>query len=119
MLKKGRYPRGKPGIEGEQNMIYEITTEENHLLVCLSGKIYMGEAARLREILLGFIDKGQNTFIIDLSGVEYMDSSGLGTLVAIQKRALQKGGGVIIKGLQGLVKELFELTRLIFVFEIQ
>ena len=100
-------------------MIQEINIEENQVIVKLSGSIYVEEAAQLRESLTGHIEKGHKTFIIDLGGVDYIDSSGLGTLVAIQKRALQNGGSVVIKGLYGLVKDLFELTRLDKVFEIQ
>ena len=71
------------------------------------------------RVWLDILIKGHKTFIIDLGGVDYIDSSGLGTLVAIHKRALQNGGSVVIKGLHGLVKDLFELTRLDKVFEIQ
>ena len=93
-------------------MIQEITVIESEILVRLSGAIYVEEAAQIRESLLGYIDKGNNTFTIDLSDVEYIDSSGLGTLIAVQKRAQQNGGRVILQGLKGLVKEVFELTRL-------
>ena len=100
-------------------MIQETTVVENQVLVNLSGCIYVEEAAQLRESLVGHIDKGHKTFIIDLGGVDYIDSSGLGTLVSIQKQALQHGGGVTLKGIHGLVKDLFELTRLNKVFDIQ
>ena len=100
-------------------MIQEITVEKNQVLVKLAGKIYVEEAAHLRESLLGYIEKGHKTFIVDFGDDDYIDSSGLGTLVAIQKRALQNGGGIVITGLCGLVKDLFELTRLTKVFEIQ
>ena len=100
-------------------MIQEITVIDNQVQVNLSGSIYVEEAAQLRESLIGYIEKGHKSFIIDLGNVDYIDSSGLGTLVAIQKRALQNGGSVIIKNLKGLVKDLFELTRLTKVFEIQ
>ena len=100
-------------------MINQIQLVDNQVQATLQGAIYVEEAAALRETLLGYIEKGHNTFLIDLEGVDYIDSSGLGTLVAIQKRALQNGGSVVIKGLRGLVKDLFELTRLDKVFEIQ
>ena len=100
-------------------MIQEITVTSEHVLVNLSGSIYVEEAAQIRESLIGYIDNGHKTFIVDLEKVDYIHSSGLGTLVAIQKRALQNGGSVIIRGLRGLVKDLFELTRLTKVFEIQ
>lgn len=100
-------------------MIQEITVEESQVFVNLSGSLYVEEAAQLRAGLIGYIEKGHKAFVIDLGGVDYIDSSGLGMLVAIQKKALQNGGGVVIKGLHGLVKELFELTRLNKVFDIQ
>ena len=100
-------------------MIQEITVTDEHVLVTLSGSIYVEEAAQLRESLIGYIDNGHKTFVVDLENVDYIDSSGLGTLVAIQKRALQNGGCVITKNLRGLVKDLFELTRLTKVFEIR
>ncbi|BBB91184.1 MAG TPA: STAS domain-containing protein [Methylomusa anaerophila] len=100
-------------------MIQEITLLNDQVHVSLAGSIYAGEAAAIREKLVAYIDKGHNQFVIRVDQVDYIDSSGLGMLVAIQKRAVQNGGGVIIKGLRGIVKELFELTRLTKVFEIQ
>ena len=100
-------------------MVHEFYVAEDHVLVTISGSIYVEEAAELRASLIGYIEKGYETYIFDLSGVEYIDGTGLGTFIAIQKRALQNGGRVIIKGLNGLVKDMFELTRLTKVFEIQ
>lgn len=91
----------------------------NQVTVSLTGSLYVEEAAVLRERLLEYIQAGHRDFIVNLNNVDYIDSSGLGVLVAIQKRALQNGGKVIIKGLQGTVKELFEMTRLTKVFDIQ
>ena len=100
-------------------MINQIRLVDNQVQATLQGAIYVEEAAALRETLLGYIEKGHNTFLIDLEGVDYIDSSGLGTLVAIQKQALQHSGGVTLKGIHGLVKDVFELTRLDKVFKIQ
>ncbi len=100
-------------------MIKNIKVVDDQVVVMLSGSIYVEEAAAIRENLLQYIDKGFKKYLIDVANVDYIDSAGLGVLVAIQKRALQNGGGVVIKGLSGIVKELFELTRLTKVFEIQ
>lgn len=87
--------------------------------MALKGKIYVDEATIVREKLFPYLGQGLYRFEIDLSGVDYIDSSGLGVLVAVQKRAFQNGGGVVIRGLHHEVKELFELTRLTKVFEIK
>lgn len=99
-------------------MITSIDQTSQVLHVTLSGKIYVEQASEIRDKLLKEIEKGHTKFLIHFSQVDYIDSSGLGVIVAIHKRALQKGGKVAIEGLQGGVKELFELTRLNRVFEI-
>lgn len=93
--------------------------EGEQVLVKISGSIYVEEAAQVRENLIGYIGKGYKDFIVDLGGVDYIDSSFLGTLITMQKRGLQNGGSVVIKGIHGPVNDLFVLTRLDKVFEIQ
>lgn len=99
-------------------MSFEIRVDKKEVLVDLEGKIYVEDAALLREKLLDLINEGQRRFVFEMRKATYIDSSGLGVLVAIHKRALEKGGGVVIQGLQGAVKELFLMTRLNKVFEI-
>ncbi|MDU4962278.1 MAG: STAS domain-containing protein [Sporomusaceae bacterium] len=99
-------------------MDQEFSVVQDQVIVTLSGGLFVEDAAALRETLISYIERGYKSYLVDLSRVDYIDSSGLGVLVAIQKRALQKGGGITIKGLQGVVREVFELTRLTKVFEI-
>ena len=56
-------------------MIQENSIAENLVLVQLSGSIYVKEAKQIRESLLGYIEKGHKNFIINLGGVDYIDSS--------------------------------------------
>ena len=100
-------------------MRQEIYVEDEKVMINLYGSLFMEEAALLRQKLLLQLEKGYNQFVVNLSGVDYIDSSGLGVLVAVHKRALQNGGTVILIGMQGTVKELFELTRLDKVFDIR
>ncbi|AGA70545.1 anti-sigma-factor antagonist [Desulfitobacterium dichloroeliminans LMG P-21439] len=99
-------------------MSINIQSDKLEVQVELEGKIYVEDAAILRENLLQLIDQGKTRFIFDMSKLNYIDSSGLGVLVAIHKRTIERGGGIVVKGLQGAVKELFSLTRLNRVFEI-
>lgn len=93
--------------------------EPNVIRVVLEGNLYVEEATELRENLLKQIDGGIHSIYLELYDLDYIDSSGLGVLIAIHKRCIQKGGSVKIKGLKGKIKELFELTRLTKVFEIE
>ena len=99
----------------------EINTTINNgqVIVTLAGSMYVEEAAVLREKLIVFMESGHKEFIIKLHKVDYIDSSGLGVLVAIQKRSLQIKGSVTLVGASGVVEELFELTRLNKVFTME
>lgn len=98
----------------------EIAVIDRHMIrVQLVGSLYVEEATELRERLLQQIDNGVHTILIEMNELDYIDSSGLGVLIAIHKRCIQKGGSLKIKGIRGNVKELFELTRLNKVFEIE
>ena len=100
-------------------MIKQIQLVDNQVQVILQGDLFVEEVVTMRETLFGYIENGHAIFLIDFSAVDYIDRTGLGTLLALQKRALQHGGSVTIKGLHGLVKDLFEMTRLNKVFDIQ
>ncbi len=107
--------------KNKENSTMDIETTVTHeeVIVRLSGDMYVEEAAILREKLISLMEVGHKHFVIKLNAVNYIDSSGLGVLVAIQKRALQMKGGVTLVGASGLVKELLELTRLNKVFQMQ
>jgi len=64
------------------------------------------------------MEEGAVNLTFDLSGLTYIDSSGLGVLISLHKRCLQKGGRMVITGLRGMVEELFKLTRLDLVFNV-
>jgi len=80
--------------------------------------MYVEDSASVREKLIALLDEGVYNLTLDLSGLDYVDSSGLGVLISIHKRCLQKGGKMTITGLRGMVEELFKLTRLDLVFNV-
>lgn len=100
-------------------MEINISVNNGQVNVTLAGSMYVEEAAILREKMIGYMESGHKDFVFKLNRVEYIDSSGLGVLVAIQKRALQMKGGVTLAGASGIVRELLELTRLNKVFLIE
>jgi anti-sigma B factor antagonist len=61
------------------------------------------------------IDQGARQIAVDLSGVDFLDSSGLGALVSILK-ALGGRGAIVVCGVRGSVEALFKLTRMDKVF---
>ena len=105
--------------EGEIYLFIKTEIVDNRIHIILQGTIYVEDAKEMTEKLVALIEAGQTRLLIDLSQVEYIDSSGLGMLIRIQKIAVRNGGNVVLKGVQGLVRELFEMTRLTALFNIQ
>ena len=105
--------------EGEIYLFIKSEIVDNRIHIILQGTIYVEDAKEMTEKLVALIEAGQTRLLIDLSQVEYIDSSGLGMLIRIQKIAVRNGGNVVLKGVQGLVRELFEMTRLTALFHIQ
>ena len=56
--------------------------------------------------------------VVDLGGVDFLDSAGLGTVIAILKRIAERGGDLKIASLQKKVRMVFEITRAYKVFDI-
>ena len=67
----------------------------------------------IRRALAGLFDRGQSRLLIDLNGVGYIDSTGMGALIAAMKQARAAGGDVRLCGLQEDVRAIFEITRVV------
>lgn len=93
--------------------------EAGHVsIVDLSGKITIGEGdSLLREKVQTLLDGGTKNILLNLESVSYMDSAGIGELVACYKRAREKGGTVKLLKPAGKVQDLLALTKLEEVFD--
>lgn len=87
-------------------------------IVDLGGKITIGEGdVQLRQTVLDLLDGGNKNIILNLEKVSYMDSAGIGELVACYKRAKEKAGVVKLLNPTGKVYDLLSLTKLQEVFD--
>ncbi|HZF09398.1 MAG TPA: STAS domain-containing protein [Thermoanaerobaculia bacterium] len=68
-------------------------------------------AGPFKTALTGLVDAGHHQLVLDLAGVEFMDSTGLSAVVSILKR-LGFYGVLVICGARGAVADLFRLTRM-------
>jgi anti-sigma B factor antagonist len=98
-----------------------ITTEsrEDRTVVKLGEeRLDAHNSGELRDRILGLLEAGGQQLVVDLSGVSFIDSSGLGALLSGYKNANLRSGSFVLAGLQPRVQSMFELTRLHRVFEI-
>jgi anti-sigma B factor antagonist len=88
-------------------------------IVDLSGRITLGEASsgKLRETARHILGKGARKVILNLDGVSYIDSSGLGELVSTYATASNQGAKVKLLNLQKKVQDLLQITKLYTVFD--
>ena len=99
-------------------MDIEVSQTGGVTLVVPKGDLDMGTADQMKRMLTDLIEKGQSKLVMDLTGVAYVDSSGLGAMVAAMKQARAAGGNLKLCGLQEDVRSIFEMTRLIKVMAV-
>ena len=81
-------------------------------VVAPRGDVDMAVADEVRERLTKLVDRGRAKLVLDLAAVTYIDSSGLGAVVAAMKHARAAGGDIKLCMLESDVRSLFEMTRL-------
>jgi anti-sigma B factor antagonist len=74
-------------------------------------------SSAVKKFLIDSIEGESNRMVVDLTELRFVDSSGLGALIAALKTAQAKGGDVRLCGLSSSVQTIFELTRLNRVFK--
>ena len=82
------------------------------------GDVDVESGPALREALLDAIGEGGGRVVVDLEGVDFIDSAGLGVLVGGLKRARSNEGDLVIVATGRSVTRVLELTGLTRVFEI-
>jgi anti-sigma B factor antagonist len=88
------------------------------LIVDCAGRIVFGEeSAELRESVKKLIAQS-GRIVLNLAGVSYIDSGGLGTLVALYTTARNAGGSIKLANLTERVGDLLQVTKLLTVFEV-
>lgn len=88
------------------------------VILDLSGRITAGEAlTTLRDEIRELLGAGQKNILLNLAGVGYIDSSGLGQLVGSYATVTNNGGQLKLLNLDKRVNELMQVTKLYTVFE--
>jgi len=85
----------------------------------LQGRITLGSGSEaLRDLVRERLNNGHTKILLNLAGIVYMDSSGLGELVSGLRAVQGKGGDLKLLNLTKKVSDLLQITRLNSVFDI-
>jgi anti-sigma B factor antagonist len=99
----------------------EITTREfdRVVVVDLVGKLTTSDGrTQLRDLIHVFCGTGHKRFLLNLAGVDYVDSDGMGELVRCFTTVRQRGGEMKLVQVNKRVADLLQITRLNTLFEI-
>jgi len=89
------------------------------VLLDLSGRITIGEGSvQLRDSVGNLLSAGRQKIVLNLEGVTYVDSSGIGELVSRYTTTKNQGGQLKLLKLPKKIKDLLMITKLLTVFEI-
>ena len=88
------------------------------MVVRVSGEVDMKTSPDLRRHLVALVGEKSEWIVVNLESVEYIDSSGLATLVECLQGAKKYGGRLSLTGMNENIKDIFVMTRLDTIFEV-
>ncbi|CAN5198040.1 anti-sigma factor antagonist BldG [soil metagenome] len=90
--------------------------EGDYEIIEVGGEIDVYTAPKLREAIVGAVDSGKVSLIVDVERVDFLDSTGLGVLVGALKRVRGEGGSLDIVCTHERLLKIFQITGLDKVF---
>jgi len=96
-------------------MELDVRTDESpdpYTVVAVAGELDVGLAPQLRAQLAELIDDGKTDIVVDLSAVEFIDSTGLGVLIGLLRRLRERGGDLTLVVTRPDILRIFEITGL-------
>ncbi len=87
-------------------------------VVTVEGQLIVANRQDLKQVIQDALDGGARKLLLDFGPTGYIDSSGLGALVSINKKVREQGGELRLAGLNEDLRSLFELTKLDTLFVI-
>ena len=105
------------GEPEEESVVIDLRTEEHRHIILVEGEIDIVNAPRLHERLTAAIESEEDDVSVDLSGVSFIDSTGLGVLVNARQRAKALGATLKLTLPTGQARFPFEVTGLASIFD--
>lgn len=105
-------------VSSAEDLEIAIRDEEEGVMMRLCGRLTIASSPAFRDRLLAKLQMpSSHAVIVDFSNVTYVDSSGIATLIEGLKMARQKQTTLCLRGLQGRLLHLFQVTGMSTLFE--
>jgi anti-sigma B factor antagonist len=104
----------------QETLTIDVTTvgDDQIQLFGLGGTLDIATSPTLRAALLEAADRSNHEIVVDLTQLEFLDSTGLGALIGAHKRAAEHGGSVRLVAHEGQILRLLRITGLLDVFSV-
>jgi anti-sigma B factor antagonist len=89
----------------------DVFDQDGWTVLRVTGELDVATAPRLRQEAVRVVAEGRLRLVMDLAGVDFLDSTGLGVVIGVLKRARGHGGDLVLAGLSPQVSKVFEITR--------
>src|SRR6476660_3643005 len=100
------------------SMVLNARRLDDIVILDLSGRITIGEGTLIiRDSIQRLLNAGDRKFLLNLTDVDYIDSSGLGELVTTFTTVRNQSGQLKLLNLTKRVHDLLQITKLLTVFE--
>jgi len=107
--------------EEENKVALKMTNREvdGVAVVALDGRIVLGEESNaLREKVKSLIAEGKKKVVLNMANITFIDSAGMGTLVAAHHSAKSQGAALKLAHLGAKFQEVLQITKLLTVFDV-
>ncbi|HLW44605.1 MAG TPA: STAS domain-containing protein [Acidimicrobiales bacterium] len=94
---------------GSGDFAFEVVHTGDVHVVSLHGQLDLANADRVRGALIAVAG---STVVVDLSGLQFLDSSGVAALLGARSQILDSGNGFELRGAQGIVRRVLDVTGL-------
>ena len=98
------------------NFSVSVRQADGVSLVEVTGKLTSFESKAFHDMIHSLLVEGHTNIVLNLTGLEYLDSSGIGELVRNYMSVVKKGGAMKVVGLAPRVEEILKVTQLYQVF---
>jgi anti-sigma B factor antagonist len=111
---------GSSSSAHERGDDFKLSTDEGteHPVLYVQGEVDVYTSPALRDELYRLIDGGATRVTLDLTDMDFIDSSGLGVFVGALKRIRERSGDLELRGMQPSTRKVLEITGLTQVFTI-
>jgi anti-sigma B factor antagonist len=99
-------------------MKIDASREGNAVVMSLNGRLDAGASSEFETKLSDWVSKGDKDFLLNLSGLEYISSAGLRSILASSKKLKAANGKLFLAGLHGPVEEVFKISGFMSIFRV-